>query len=187
MERWAKYPVIFEINTWVWLQELSLKYKGPVTLAKVPREEWDAIASLKVDAVWFMGVWERSPAGTAIANRNKGLLEDFRRALPDYRPEDNVGSPYCVRRYEVDEHLGGRGGLPLRAENSSSGGSSSSSISFPTMWPRIIHGSPSTLNTWFRGTPMMPGTTQRPSLRWGEGSSPAAGTPTSPHGRMCCS
>jgi hypothetical protein len=38
-------------------------------------------------------------------------MEDFRRALPDFQPEDNVGSPYCVRRYEVDEHLGGRKGL----------------------------------------------------------------------------
>ncbi len=58
-----------------------------------------------------MGVWERSPAGIAIANRNPGLLQDFRRALPDFRFEDNVGSPYCVRRYVVDEHLGGPAGL----------------------------------------------------------------------------
>ena len=113
MKTWPRYPVIYEINTWVWLQELSQKCKRPVTLARVPPEEWDSIAGLKVDAVWFMGVWERSPAGIAIANRNQGLQEDFRRALPDYRPEDNVGSPYCVRRYVVDEHLGGREGLAI--------------------------------------------------------------------------
>ena len=111
MNPWPKHPVIYEINTWVWLQELSQEYKSPVTLAKVPREKWDAIADLKVDAVWFMGVWERSPAGIAIANQNKGLLEDFRRALSNFRLEDNVGSPYCVRQYVVDEHLGGRKGL----------------------------------------------------------------------------
>jgi len=51
MKTWPKYPVIYEINTWVWLQELSQKYQGPVTLAKVPREEWDSIADLKVDAI----------------------------------------------------------------------------------------------------------------------------------------
>jgi hypothetical protein len=39
--------------------------------------------------------------------RNKGLLADFRRALPDFSAADNVGSPYCVRRYVVDKHLGG--------------------------------------------------------------------------------
>ena len=30
------------------------------------------------------------------------------------RREDNVGSPYCVRRYVVDEHLGGPKGSPPR-------------------------------------------------------------------------
>jgi len=113
MNPWPKNPVIYEINTWVWLDELSRKYERPVTLAAVPSEEWDALSCLGADAVWFMGVWERSPAGAAIANQNKGLLEDFRRALPDFRSEDNVGSPYCVRLYVVDEHLGGRKGLAV--------------------------------------------------------------------------
>jgi hypothetical protein len=102
---------MYLINTWVWLQELGKNKKSPVTLATVPKKEWDAIAGLNVDAVWFMGVWERSPAGIAVAMNNEGLLADFRRALPDFTEADNVGSPYCVRRYEVDQHLGGREGL----------------------------------------------------------------------------
>jgi hypothetical protein len=80
-------------------------------LSSVPSAEWDAIAAYGFDGVWFMGVWERSPTGIAIANQNKGLLDDFRRALPDFSSEDNVGSPYCVRRYVVDQHLGGPQGL----------------------------------------------------------------------------
>jgi hypothetical protein len=108
---WPRYPVIYEINTWVWLRELGERHKAPITLATVPAEEWDAISSLKVDGVWFMGVWERSPAGIRIAMGNQGLLDDFRRALPDFTEEDNVGSPYCVRNYVVDPHLGGPDGL----------------------------------------------------------------------------
>ncbi len=111
MSTWPKRPMIYEINTWVWLQELGRKKKSPVTLATVPKKEWDAIASHGFDAVWFMGVWERSPEGIRIAMRNQGLLADFNRALPDFTEADNVGSPYCVRRYEVDPHLGGREGL----------------------------------------------------------------------------
>ena len=111
MSTWPKYPVIYEINTWVWLGELCKKHQRSVNLATVPPEEWDRIACGGFDAVWFMGVWERSPAGIAISMRNQGLLTDFRRALPDFAVDDNVGSPYCVRRYVVDEHLGGPDGL----------------------------------------------------------------------------
>ena len=111
MSTWPQYPTLYEINTWVWLSELSLKTGTSVDLGSVPSAEWDAIAKFGFDAVWFMGVWERSPAGIAIANKNSGLLDDFRRALPDFKPEDNVGSPYCVKRYEVDKHLGGPKGL----------------------------------------------------------------------------
>jgi hypothetical protein len=113
MEAWPKYPIIYEINTWIWLQELSQKYKGPVTLAAVPEEEWDSIANLRVDAVWLMGVWERSPAGIRIAMQNQGLLADFCRVLSDFSEKDNVGSAYCVRGYVVDEHLGGPKGLAV--------------------------------------------------------------------------
>jgi glycosidase len=113
---WSRHPVIYEINTWVWLGELSLKYRMPVDLATVPKHEWDEIASDGFDAVWLMGVWERSPAGIDISMRNPGLLEDFRRALPDFTAQDNVGSPYCVRRYAVDEHLGGARGLAVARE-----------------------------------------------------------------------
>ena len=67
MKTWPRHPVIYEINTWVWLAELGQKTQKPVTLATVPPEEWDQIASLGFDAVWFMGVWERSPAGIEIS------------------------------------------------------------------------------------------------------------------------
>lgn len=111
MSPWPRYPTLYEINTWVWLAELSSNSDKPIDLSCVPSAEWDAIAAYGFDAVWLMGVWERSPAGIAIANRNENLLTDFRRALPDFRQEDNVGSPYCVRSYVVDAHLGGRDGL----------------------------------------------------------------------------
>jgi Alpha amylase, catalytic domain len=113
MTIWPRYPTLYEVNTWVWLSEISLKTGKPVDLGSVPEAEWNAIARFGFDAVWFMGVWERSPAGIVIASRNKNLVDDFRRALPDFKPEDNVGSPYSVRRYVVDQHLGGPDGLAI--------------------------------------------------------------------------
>jgi hypothetical protein len=105
------HPVIYEINTWVWLGELSRRYGKTITLDTVPAPEWDALADLGIDALWLMGVWERSPAGILIVAQNEGLIADFKGVLPDFSPEDNIGSPYCVRSYIVDAHLGGPDGL----------------------------------------------------------------------------
>ena len=122
VSEWPRYPTSYAINTWVWLSELSEKYEKKVNLASVPSAEWDAIAAYGFDAVWLMGVWERSPVGISIANENKNLLDDFRRALPDFRPSDNVGSPYCVRRYAVDQQLGGPEGLAFARQELSQRG-----------------------------------------------------------------
>ena len=104
---------IYEINTWVWLNELSAQQQQPIDLASVPASVWDSIAENQFDAVWLMGVWQRSPAGIAIANQNRVLLADFRRALHDFTPADNIGSPYCVREYSVDPQLGGNAALAI--------------------------------------------------------------------------
>jgi hypothetical protein len=113
---WSKYPTLYEIDTWVWLTDLTRKYGRGIHLGSVPTAEWDAIAAHEFDAVWLMGVWERSPAGIEIANHNAGLVEDFRRALTDFNSSDNVGSPYCIRNYVVDPHLGGTEGLAAARE-----------------------------------------------------------------------
>lgn len=111
MKHWPKYPVVYEINTFVWLNELTGKYKKQITLASVPAEEWNYLESLGIDAVWFMGVWERSPVGVKIASGNSGLMSEFKTALPDFRNDDLVGSAYCVKNYIVDRKIGGPEGL----------------------------------------------------------------------------
>lgn len=109
--------VLYEINTVVWLGELSGRYGRPVTLGDVPGEVWDEIALPGIDTVWLMGVWERSQAGLRIALRDEALVESFRAALPDVTEADITGSPYCVRDYVVDAALGGPEGLAgARAE-----------------------------------------------------------------------
>ncbi len=176
MKSWPGYPVIYEINTWVWLWEQSQTCKTHVTLGTVPAEEWDFIADLVVDTVWLMGVWERSPAGIAIANRNKGLVEDFRQALPDYRPADNVGSPYCVRQYVVDEHLGGREGLVAARAELGKRGLRLLLDFVPNQMAPDIRGLSIIPNTSFRETTMMPGLIRRHSLRRQEMYLHTAGT-----------
>ncbi|HEX4088214.1 MAG TPA: alpha-amylase family glycosyl hydrolase [Trebonia sp.] len=103
--------MIYEVNTAVWLAELSRAAGTPVTLGAVSHADWDAVTPAGVDAVWLMGVWERSPAGLDLALANEDLLQSFRDALPDLRDADIIGSPYCVHRYAADERFGGPAGL----------------------------------------------------------------------------
>ena len=95
---WPETPVIYEVNTAIWLGDLSRAAGRRVTLADVPASAWDDVTPAGTDAVWLMGVWERSPAGLELANANAGLQASFTDALPDLRPDYVIGSPYCVRR-----------------------------------------------------------------------------------------
>ena len=103
--------MIYEINTAVWLDERSRRAGRHLTLADIASADWDAATPEGVDAVWLMGVWERSPAGLAVANANPELQGSLRKALPDLGGDDVIGSPYCVRRYEVDAAFGGADAL----------------------------------------------------------------------------
>ncbi len=110
-------PTIYEINTWPWLEGLSQRFKRPIQLSNVPSEVVNELAALHLDAIWLMGVWERSAPGREVALTHTGLQAEYHRAFPDLRPEQVVGSPYAVHRYVVDDRLGGPQGLAaFRAE-----------------------------------------------------------------------
>jgi glycosidase len=110
------HPLLYEINTWPWLAGISKDEGTTIDLGSVPARYWDELADLGFDGVWLMGVWQRSPAGITIALSNDDLRASFGAALPDWQPYDVVGSPYCVRGYVVDDHLGGRAGLVAARE-----------------------------------------------------------------------
>jgi Alpha amylase, catalytic domain len=111
--RWPLRPTVYEINTAVWLDRLGRDRGHSLELDEVPAGAWDAIAQLPVDAVWLMGVWQRSPAGLRIALANPEIDVGNHAALKDLRTEDVIGSPYCIRDYVVDERFGGRKALAV--------------------------------------------------------------------------
>jgi len=108
--QWPKNPKIYEINTWPWLHSLSEKYNSSITLNNIPEEIFNQDLTL-FDAVWLMGVWERSPASRRIALEHPDLQTEYHKALSDFRDEDVVGSPYSVYYYHVDKSIGGIEGL----------------------------------------------------------------------------
>ncbi|MHA2019241.1 MAG: alpha-amylase family glycosyl hydrolase [Promethearchaeota archaeon] len=107
---WKKNPLLFEINSWPWLNYLSHKFKSKISLKNVPISIFDEKFA-NFDAIWLMGVWKRSPESKRIACSHTGLLNDFRMALDDFSIDDVVGSPYAIYEYTADPNLGGQEGL----------------------------------------------------------------------------
>ncbi len=108
MSEWRKKPFIYQINTAVWLTDLSRKYDTDITLANVPDSVLDRLADLHMDSIWLMGVWQRSPAVRASA---LNYVHEYEGALPDIVEEDVAGSAYAIGAYTVDTNLGGRKAL----------------------------------------------------------------------------
>jgi glycosidase len=108
---WPRFPAVYEINTRVWLNELSARAGRRITLENVPRDEIERLARLGFHAIWLMGVWTTGPQGVTIAREHPELQNEYRHALADFTPEDVIGSPYAVTKYEVAADVGGPSGL----------------------------------------------------------------------------
>jgi WD40 repeat protein len=107
MSRLPRFPLVYEINTWPWLDKLSQQAGYPITLANVPQEELTRLTGLHLDAVWLMGVWQRSPGSQKISREHPGLQSGYEAALPGYNQEDIVGSPFAIYQYRVNPAFGG--------------------------------------------------------------------------------
>ena len=89
--KWSSHPLIYEVNTWAWLNFLSKKFSRKITLSNVPEEVF-LHDFAPFDAIWLMGVWTRSPAGITIGKNHPGLLAEYNNALPDFTSEDVMDS-----------------------------------------------------------------------------------------------
>ncbi len=105
------HPHLYEISTWAWLEKLSARTGRIVKLGNIPDTEWDALAQLGFNAIWLMGVWRRSPESRRLALADRASIPQYDRALPGWKPEDVVGSPYAVADYVPDPRIGTWGEL----------------------------------------------------------------------------
>jgi len=106
------HPHLYELNARVFLARLSEKHRRILTLATIPEEEWQFLASKGFDLVWLMGVWERSPGARHRALLDPYLRQEYDSALPGWTEEDVAGSPYAIYAYELDHALGAPEELP---------------------------------------------------------------------------
>ncbi len=91
---WMPGVVMTAKHTYVWLDQLSRRYGRPIRrIDEIPDEELARLAGWGINALWLIGIWERSRASQLIKQRC-GNPE----ALP---------SAYSIYDYSVAEDLGG--------------------------------------------------------------------------------
>ncbi len=100
-------PLLYQVNTRVWLRELSTSLGRPATLDDIPDAELDAVAAAGFDLVYFLGVWQTGAAGRTVSRANPEWREEFERILPDLAEDDICGSCFALTGYEVAAALGG--------------------------------------------------------------------------------
>jgi hypothetical protein len=106
-----RYPALYQVNTRVWLTELSRALGRPATLDDVPDAELDRLAQMGFDWIWFLSVWQTGPAGRQVSRSNAGWRKEFEETLPDLSEEDIAGSGFAVAGYTVHQALGGDAAL----------------------------------------------------------------------------
>jgi glycosidase len=105
------YPGLYQINTRVFLTELSRKLGRPVTLDDIPDAELDRLASLGFEWIWFLSVWQTGPAGQRVSRSNPEWRKEFQVTLPDLQEKDITGSGFAIAGYTVHPQLGGDAAL----------------------------------------------------------------------------
>lgn len=92
--KWMPNVVMIVKHTYVYLDQLSKKYKRSITkLNEIPNEELDTLKEWGFNALWLIGIWERSKASAKI----KRLCGN---------PEASA-SAYSIYDYVIADELGG--------------------------------------------------------------------------------
>ena len=94
---WMPNVVMIAKSTYVWLAQLSRQYGRAIErLDQIPDEELETLARRGLNALWLIGVWERSRASQTIKRmRGQGDAVASAYSLYDYRIADDLGGDYA--------------------------------------------------------------------------------------------
>ncbi len=111
-----RYPSLYQINTRVWLTELSRAIGRRATLDDIPDAALDEFARQGFDWIWFLSVWQTGEFAQKISRSNAEWRHEFEQTLSDLTDDDIAGSGFAITGYTVHRDLGGDAALArLRA------------------------------------------------------------------------
>jgi WD40 repeat protein len=106
------FCAIYQINTRVWLHDLSHRLGHDVTLDNIPDEALTRFTKLGFDWIYFLGIWKTGAAAQQVSASNPDWLKGYAETLgDDLHNEDICGSPFAVKEYLVRPDFGGNEAL----------------------------------------------------------------------------
>ena len=107
----VRYPSLYQINTRVWLTELSRTLGKAAALDDIPDVELDRLAEKGFDWIWLLSVWQTGLAAQKVSRSNPEWRREFHETLPDLTDADIPGSGFAIAGYTVHTSLGGDAAL----------------------------------------------------------------------------
>jgi len=97
-DEWMENTVLLAKNTYVYLDQLSKKYKKAIlSLDDIPDEQFKDMQEAGITALWLIGLWQRSPS-SKIIKRKCGNAQA-------------LASAYSIYDYKISDELGGEEAL----------------------------------------------------------------------------
>src|SRR5690349_12048744 len=78
-----RYPSLYQINTRVWLTDISRQLGRKATLDDVSDAELDRLAAMGFDWIWLLSVWQTGPQSQRISRTNPQWRHEFEETLSD--------------------------------------------------------------------------------------------------------
>ena len=100
-------PSLYQVNTRVWLNELSLSIGRKATLDDISDAELDHWVTMGFDWIWLLSVWTTGLEAQLVSRSQADWLRDYETTLPDLKEEDIEGSGFAIAAYHVHPALGG--------------------------------------------------------------------------------
>ncbi|MCW5821746.1 MAG: alpha-amylase [Cyanobacteria bacterium TGS_CYA1] len=108
-----KNPCLYQINTRVFLFELSRALGRKATLKDIPDRYLDQLQEQGFAYVYFLSVWQTGEFGKNVSRSKSDWIEGFARDLSDFKQDDICGSGFAITDYSLNREFGDASELSL--------------------------------------------------------------------------
>ena len=105
------YPLLYQVNARILLQQLTRDKGTRITLDDVPDSLLKQWAESGYEWIYLLGAWQTGTAGRRVSSTHEQWRMEYTEALPDLKDEDITGSCFAITGYKAHKEMGGNKAL----------------------------------------------------------------------------